>query len=333
MRSTCASGFIDLVDGDDDRHLRRACVVDRLDGLRHHSIIGRDNQHHDIRDLRAAGTHTRERFVTRRIDENDLLPVVIDVICADMLRNPARFLVGNMRQTDRVEKRRLAMVDMTHDRDHRRPAEQIRRFLGDLDILHRLFLVSHGGSGCAELAGNIGREFRVERLVDGGEDAAVHQLLDNEIRLHVKFLGEFLDRDAFRNRDVAIDRRGRGEFAARLQPKIALFRFALAIPAAAASAVLLVILRTPRRLIGRRRRSAWTDEPSGPGSRMHRARSTRTSAGHHRTARAAARHRSCAGARRSLIERLTRPRRLRTQGDSGARRRRLPGHGRSCLLT
>ena len=107
-------------------------------------------------------------------------------------------------------------------------------FFGDLDILHRLFLVSDGGSGGAEFARNIGGEFRVESLVDGGEDAAVHQLLDDEVGLHVELFGKLLDRDAFGNRDVAIDGRRRGEFAARLRPKIPFFGFALAIAPTAA---------------------------------------------------------------------------------------------------
>ncbi len=42
--------LVDLVDRDDDRNLCRACVVYGLDRLRHHSVVGRDNQHRDVRD-------------------------------------------------------------------------------------------------------------------------------------------------------------------------------------------------------------------------------------------------------------------------------------------
>ena len=196
-------------------------MIDGFDGLRHDAIVGRDDEHDDIGDFGAAGTHAGERFVTRRIDEDDLLAVVIDVISADVLRDAAGFLVGDMREADGIEQRSFAVIDVAHDRDHRRPAEEIRRFLGDLDILHRLFFVSDGGSGCAEFARNIGREFRVEGLVDGREDAAIHQLLDDEVGLHVELFGKLLDRDAFGNRDVAIDGWRRGEFAARLRPKVA----------------------------------------------------------------------------------------------------------------
>ena len=261
--------LVDLVDGDDDRNFGRARVIDGLDGLRHHAVVGRDNQNHDIGDFGAAGTHAGERFVTRSIDEDDLLAVVIDVISADVLRDAAGFLVGDVGEADGIEQRGLAVIDVAHDRDHGRAAEQILGLFGDLDILHRLFFVRNGRSGSAELARNVGGEFRVESLVDGREDAAIHQLLDDEVGLHVELFGKLLDRDAFGNGDVAIDGRRRGEFAARLQPEVLLFRFALAI-AAAAPAVLLVVLRTARGLIGRRRRSAGTDQPSAR-SGMHRA--------------------------------------------------------------
>ena len=88
--------LVDLVDGDDDRNFRRAGVIDRLDGLRHDAIVGRDDQDHDIGDFGAAGTHAGKRFVARRIDENDLLAVVVDVISADVLRDAAGFFVGDV---------------------------------------------------------------------------------------------------------------------------------------------------------------------------------------------------------------------------------------------
>ena len=96
MRSTCASGFVDLVDRDDDRNLRGAGVVDGFERLRHDAVVRRHHQHHDVGDFGAAGTHAGERFVTRGIDEDDLLAVLLDVISADMLRDAAGFLVGDI---------------------------------------------------------------------------------------------------------------------------------------------------------------------------------------------------------------------------------------------
>ena len=66
-------GQIDLVDGDDHRHAGVPGVADGLDRLRHDLVVGRDDEHHDVGDLRTAGTHGGEGLVARRVEEGDLL--------------------------------------------------------------------------------------------------------------------------------------------------------------------------------------------------------------------------------------------------------------------
>ena len=39
---------VDLGDRHDDRHLGRARVADRLDRLRHHTVVGGDHEHRDV---------------------------------------------------------------------------------------------------------------------------------------------------------------------------------------------------------------------------------------------------------------------------------------------
>ena len=85
-------GLVDLVDGNDDRNLGGAGVIDGFERLRHDAIVGRDNEDHDIGDLGAAGAHAGERFVAGSIDEDDLLAVLFDVISADVLGDAAGFL-------------------------------------------------------------------------------------------------------------------------------------------------------------------------------------------------------------------------------------------------
>ena len=65
-------GLVDLVDRDDDGNFGGARMVDGLQRLRHHAVIRRHHQHHDIRHLGAARAHAGERFVARRIDEDHL---------------------------------------------------------------------------------------------------------------------------------------------------------------------------------------------------------------------------------------------------------------------
>ena len=82
-------GHVDLVDGDDDRHVRRARVGDRLLRLRHDAVVGRDDEDGDVRHLRAAGAHGGERLVARGVEERDLPAVDSDLVRADVLRDPA----------------------------------------------------------------------------------------------------------------------------------------------------------------------------------------------------------------------------------------------------
>ena len=56
---------VDLGDRDDDRHLGRRGVADRLDRLRHHAVVGRDHEDRDVGGLRAARAHRGERLVAR----------------------------------------------------------------------------------------------------------------------------------------------------------------------------------------------------------------------------------------------------------------------------
>ena len=67
---------VDLGDRDDDRDVGRTRVVDRLDGLGHHAVVGRDHQDGDVGGVGAALAHGGERLVTGRVDERDRVPVV-----------------------------------------------------------------------------------------------------------------------------------------------------------------------------------------------------------------------------------------------------------------
>ena len=72
-----ASALVDLVHRDDDRHVGRARVCDRLLRLRHDAVVGGDDENGDVRHLRAAGAHRGERLVARRVEEGDLAAVVL----------------------------------------------------------------------------------------------------------------------------------------------------------------------------------------------------------------------------------------------------------------
>ena len=100
---------------------------DGLDGLRHDAVVGGDDQHDDVGDVGAAGTHRGERLVAGRIDERDRPAVVLDLVGADVLGDAAALGLDDVRLADPVQKRGLAVVDVAQDRDDRGPRLQVFR--------------------------------------------------------------------------------------------------------------------------------------------------------------------------------------------------------------
>ena len=121
--------LVDLVDGHDDGHLSGLGMVECLDRLRLDAIIGGDDEHGDIRHLRAAGAHGGECLVARRIDEGDgtlcLAGVGDDLVGADVLGDPTGLASDDIRLADRVEQLGLAVVDVAHDGHDRRTRHEI----------------------------------------------------------------------------------------------------------------------------------------------------------------------------------------------------------------
>ena len=132
-------GLVDLVEGDDDRHLGRLGVVDRLERLGHDAVVGGDDDDRDVGHLGAAGSHRRERLMARRVEEDDALAVVGDLAGADVLGDAAPLAGRDLGRPDRVEQAGLAVVDVAHDgHDRRARLEERRIVLLEQDFLGRL---------------------------------------------------------------------------------------------------------------------------------------------------------------------------------------------------
>ena len=57
--------------------------------------------------------------MSRCIQESNLLSVDLNHIGANMLSDASRFAVSHIGMTDRIQKRGLSVIDMTHDADDR----------------------------------------------------------------------------------------------------------------------------------------------------------------------------------------------------------------------
>ena len=66
-------------------------MVDGLDCLRHHSVIGRDDDDRKVGELGSTGTHSGERLVSRGVKEGDP-PAVwkLHVVGTDVLGDTSR---------------------------------------------------------------------------------------------------------------------------------------------------------------------------------------------------------------------------------------------------
>ena len=119
------AGQVDLVEGHDDRHAGRPGMADRFFGLRHHAVVGGDDQHGDVGDVGAAGPHFGKGLVTGRVDEGDLAAVFFDLVGANVLGDAAALAAGHVDADDLVQQRGLAVVDVAQEGDDRRPGHQL----------------------------------------------------------------------------------------------------------------------------------------------------------------------------------------------------------------
>ena len=123
LQHPCRVGFgpVHLVDGHDDGDVGRLGVVDGLNGLGHHTVVGRHHEDDDVGGLGTAGPHGGERGVARRVDERDAVVVPDDLVGTDVLGDAAGLPGHDVGRADAVEQQRLAVVDVAHDGDDRGP--------------------------------------------------------------------------------------------------------------------------------------------------------------------------------------------------------------------
>ena len=174
-------------------------MIDGFHRLRHHAVIGSDNQHHDVGGLGAARPHGGKRLMARRIDEGDQAAPGLYLIGADMLGNASRFARHHVGLADGVEQRGLAMVDVTHDGHDRRPRFEL---LGRVGIARQAFdhvRIRHAFDLVAHFLGDDLGEIGIDHIVDRMHLALLHQIFNDVDGALGHAVGEFLNGDRFRN--------------------------------------------------------------------------------------------------------------------------------------
>ena len=78
-------------------------MLNSLDRLRHHPVIGSDDENDDIRCLGTTSTHRRKGRMAWRVEERDLPLVGRDRIRANVLRNATGLARCDLRMANVVE--------------------------------------------------------------------------------------------------------------------------------------------------------------------------------------------------------------------------------------
>ncbi len=115
----------------------------------------------------------------RRVDEGDLLALHLHLVGADVLGDATGLAVRNVGLADGVQDAGLAVVDVAHDGDRRRPGLQVGGLLLDLLALYGDRFLFPAVRLELQLAGHGCRRLIVHALVDGGHDAVLHEFLDH----------------------------------------------------------------------------------------------------------------------------------------------------------
>ena len=185
--------LIHLVDGNDDRDIGSPGMVNGFLGLRHDTVIGSDDDDRDIGNTGTAGPHGGKRFVTRCIQKCDPPPVDGNLVRTDMLGNTAGFAAGYLGGPDGVKQGCLAVVNVTHDGNDRRPLLQqfFRIFLFILKTVFFPFLDL--GRFDFIFQTDCFNHVIIQRTVDGDHLPGHEENLDQITGIPADFLRQFPD--------------------------------------------------------------------------------------------------------------------------------------------
>ena len=156
-------------------------MVDCLDCLWHDCIVGGDDDDCEVGHLGSSGTHCREGFVARGVEEGDSLPVrEFHVVGTDVLGDSSCLSCNNVGFPDVVEEGSLTVVNVSHHGDDRRSRNEI-------PVIVILLLLGNGlrqgGRDelnlIAEFLSNEHKCLSIKPLVDGYHQTEIHTSSDD----------------------------------------------------------------------------------------------------------------------------------------------------------
>ncbi len=142
--------------------------------------------------------------MARRVDEADLLTALeFDLIGTDVLGDTAGLAAHYVGGTQRIQQRGLAVINMAHDCNNRRPRLAVARVV--LDTGAQVELHIRGGGKLRRVAEFLDDELGrllIDGLVDGRHNAELHQRLDDLRAALGHTVGQLADGNRVRDRDL-----------------------------------------------------------------------------------------------------------------------------------
>ena len=78
-------------------------MIDCLNRLLHHPIIGRHHKNHQVGYLGATGPHGRKSLMARGVQEDHLTCIQLHIVSTDMLGDTSCLPLGNIGLADNVK--------------------------------------------------------------------------------------------------------------------------------------------------------------------------------------------------------------------------------------
>ncbi len=169
-------------------------MVNGFNRLGHDTVIGRHHQDDHVGHLGPPGPHGGEGFVSRCIQESDVLPGgKLHLVGTNVLGDTSRFAAHHIGFADIIQERCFSVVHMTHDRYHRgarlRISQIFFRFIQRKEVFAHVFqLFSLIIVFFRQQFNNI----PVQALVYGGQHPQTNALLNNFTGFDTKQFCQFI---------------------------------------------------------------------------------------------------------------------------------------------
>ncbi len=117
--------LVHFVNGNNDGNPSCLCVVNGFHRLGHNAVIGSNHKNGNIRNVRTTRPHGSKRLMSGCVKEGNIPAAVLHLISTNMLRNAACFGFRHICTADFIQNRSLAVVNVSHNNDHRAAFLQI----------------------------------------------------------------------------------------------------------------------------------------------------------------------------------------------------------------